>query len=300
MFGDILGAVLGENPFKKKRAYNVSLKKTKRSNNLDLINFQKIIKTDDGALNQSLKGIKDFIPFRFEVVDSDNTSASSSIIFRAFIDSYSDNLSATHNEIKYNGRGEPFYTYNKFGRDIQIGFKIAAQSRHEMKPIYQKLNFLMAQTAPNYSSTGRIRTPYMKLTMGDYFHRIPGVLASCNISWQKDYPWEIKIDSEKDNEMLILPHVLDVSISFKPIHGFTPNNSPTDAPFIGIGRRPGKTVLEEWLGPDTVKDYSTPLNTNETQTQEESSNSSESSNGETTTPGTFEPGGAYDEYMSGQ
>ena len=33
--------------------------------------------------------------------------------------------------------------------------------------------------------------------------------------------------------MLILPHVLDVTVNFQPIHSFTPNNSPY-APFIGI------------------------------------------------------------------
>ena len=30
-----------------------------------------------------------------------------------------------------------------------------------------------------------------------------------------------------------LPHILDVSISFQPIHSFTPSNR-ADAPFIGI------------------------------------------------------------------
>ena len=51
-----------------------------------------------------------------------------------------------------------------------------------MKPLYQKLNFLAAQTAPNYSSKGRIRTPYIRLTMGDYLSRVPGILTSVGIS----------------------------------------------------------------------------------------------------------------------
>ena len=33
--------------------------------------------------------------------------------------------------------------------------------------------------------------------------------------------------------MLVLPHVLDVSVSYQPIHTFAPNNSP-EAPFLGI------------------------------------------------------------------
>ena len=105
-----------------------------------------------------------------------------------------------------------------------------------MKPLYQKLNYLAAQTAPNYSPTmGRIRTPYMKLTVGDYFSRIPGVVNSVNIIWQKDYPWEISYDSTgKDIGMLQLPHVLDVTLTFTPIHSFTPSNSATKSPYIGI------------------------------------------------------------------
>ena len=262
---DLLQKLTGfTNPFKKK-GYNVSLKKTLKANNLDVVNFQSIIKTTGGALPPELEGIsvytKDFIPFRFEVIDSDVTVESYYIIFRAFLDNMSDNYSATHNEIKYNGRGEPFYTYNKFGRDIQLSFKIAAQTRHEMKPIYQKLNFLAAQTAPNYSATGRIRTPYMKLTVGDYFNRVPGVLANVNITWQKDYTWEIKNDIEQDGDMLILPHVLDVSVSFKPIHDFTPNNKPGSSPFIsidgGLGSEGVSTATTpNWMS-NTFKDVTT-------------------------------------------
>ena len=37
----------------------------------------------------------------------------------------------------------------------------------------------------------------------------------------------------KDKDMLILPHVLDVSLSFQPIHKFTPSND-IFSPFIGI------------------------------------------------------------------
>ena len=206
--------------------------------------------------------LKDMIPFRFEVINQNlNTDL---IAFRAFVDGYKDNYSANHNTIKYNGRGEEFYTYNSFQRSMGVNFKIAAQSRHEMEPLYKKLNYLVAQTAPSYDMiTGRLQTPYMYLTMGNYFNRVPGVLTSVDIGWQKDYSWEITLDKEtrdvetgdvdennnpivvstttgQDSQMLILPHVLDVSISFKPIHGFVPKNS-MNTPFIGIEEYVTKT-----------------------------------------------------------
>jgi uncharacterized protein YecE (DUF72 family) len=181
------------------------------------------------------------INFRFEIYNYKNSNTDL-IAFRAFIDGYSDRYSANHNTVKYNGRGEEFYTYNSFNRDISVDFKIAAQSRHEMQPLYRKLNYLIAQTAPSYNEfSGRIQTPYLLLTMGDYFKRVPGVVKGVNIGWQKDYTWEIaldktdsnSIDEPKDKFMLVLPHVLDVSVSFQPIHGFTPNNN-INTPFIGI------------------------------------------------------------------
>jgi hypothetical protein len=197
------------------------------------------------------------VNFRFEVINQDDFGASDFIIFRAFLDSYGDTFNANHNSVKYNGRGEEFYTYNSFNRQISINFKIAAQSRYDMFPLYRKLNYLAAQTAPSYSKTGRIRTPYMKLTMGDYFAKLPGLITSLDISWQKDYTWEIALDPEvktnkkgdniegtgRDRNMLVLPHVLDISLNYQPIHGFTPNNRFT-SPFIGIDR---------WLEGDMVK-----------------------------------------------
>ena len=224
------------NPFKEKNreGYNVSLA-------IDQVNFAPIFQDDPAQPDSINSSIKDFIPFRFEIINQDS-GHNDIIVFRAFLDNISDDYSATHNTYKYNGRGEEFFTYNKFARKISFSFKIAAQSRHEMMPLYQKLNYLVAQTAPNYSSTGRIRTPFLKLTIGDWFNKLPGLITSVGLSWQKDYPWEIVLDRYvnkggylrgKDKDMLILPHVLDVSVSFQPIHDFVPNNTMT-SPFIGI------------------------------------------------------------------
>jgi len=252
-------ALIGKiNPFGKfgnKIGYNVSLGQE------DQVNLLGIFKNSNAIPNKYEQQSADFVPFRFEVINHEISVDNDIIVFRAFLDSISDDYSATHNTFKYNGRGEEFYTYNKFNRKIQIGFKIAAQTRREMKPIYQKLNYLVAQTAPNYSSTGRIRTPYCKLTVGNWFNKIPGLITQVGLQWQKDYPWEIALDRTskdgklegKDKDMLILPHVLDVNLSFQPIHKFTPSND-IFSPFIGIDgdeagdndwREPAKTTAEE-------------------------------------------------------
>lgn len=226
--------------------YNSTLKESFRA--VDKINYVDIIQsTSTGGIPKGLEPyVKDMCNFRIECLDPKSNFTKSRIIaFRAFIDSFSDKYSNSHNEIKYSGRAEGFQTYGSFGRDVDISFKIAAQTRHEMKPLYRKINFLAAQTAPVYNF-GRINTPFQKVTIGDYLFRTPGVITSVNISWQKDYPWEIKNDSELDNQMLILPQVLDVSFGFKVIHDFIPQ-ATIDSSFIGIGNTDSIKRDINWL-----------------------------------------------------
>ena len=197
---------------------------------IDKINALDIIRTKGDFTDQRYR---DLIRFRIEAVDSDKPDEADSMIFRAFLDDLSDSYNASHNSFKYNGRGEEFYTYNMFSRKIQFSFKIAAQSRHEMMPLYRKLNFLVSNVAPEYKVT-RMRTPFIRLTIGSMIDRVPGVLNNVSLKWDKNYPWEISLDGPEKTErdMLVLPHVLDVSVSFTPVHDFLPQKSISESPFI--------------------------------------------------------------------
>ena len=228
---------------------------------VDKLNMMDVVNIDDG--NFLGDGFRDLIRFRFEAVKQASPTQAEAMVFRAFLDDFNDNYSANHNEIKYNGRAENFYTYNSFNRDISLSFKIAAQTRHEMMPLYRKLNFLASNTAPEYNKdSGRIMTPYIRLTVGSYLNRVPGVLKSIGITWQKDYPWEIAIDSPEkgmDSHMLVLPHVLDVSVSFQPIHNFLPQKDTRNSPFIlpHYDNRDGLvSPLRKWMSlPSEPKEF---------------------------------------------
>ena len=129
-----------------------------------------------------------------------------------------------------------------------------------MEPLYRKLNYLVAQTTPDYEGT-RMRTPYMKLTVGDWFNRLPGVLSSVSLNWSKDYPWEIKYDEEgQDKDMLRLPHVLDVSISFIPIHKMRPESTQlfTNEKVEGKNAMAAFISIDKWLkyGSNDFTEYS--------------------------------------------
>jgi len=179
------------------------------------------------------KFFKDYIKFRIAVVDTENPLNDKVMLFRAFLDNVSDNYTGTWNGFKYNGRAEKFYIYEGFDRQIQFNFKIHAQSRWEMKPLWQKLNYLVAQTAPEYKNR-RMRGVFSRLTIGDWMNEIPGFFTSVNLSWNSAYPWEIRHDGQEggvDEAMNEYPHILEVQCAFTPVHSFTPSNEPC-APFI--------------------------------------------------------------------
>jgi hypothetical protein len=197
-------------------------------------------------------GVRDIIKFAFEVIDNNNPAQTVPLHFRAYVTNFSDNIGAEWNAQKYMGRGENFYTYQGFTREISFNLKVAAQSKQEMMPLYQKLNYLASSLHPDYSSDGFMRGNLHKLTIGEWLYRTPGVLKSMNISIENDYSWEIKYtepetrrftgsdfpknvdpnsswkngtnssnspfeDSNSDADMMELPQVLSISFIFSPI-----------------------------------------------------------------------------------
>jgi hypothetical protein len=58
----------------------------------------------------------------------------------------------------------------------------------------------------------------MRLTIGDYFYRLPGLIENISITIDDNSPWEI----ESNDTFKQLPHVINVQCAFKPIHDFLP------------------------------------------------------------------------------
>ena len=192
-------------------------------NNGKLLAGKGIGSTEQTLLGGQTAG-RDLIKFRFHVITPNGVEKV--LYFRAFLDSFSDNYNGNWNDTKYLGRGETFYTYAGFQRKISLSFKIAAASRQEMSPIYQKMIYLASSTAPTYGGTGQfMRGTIVKLTLGDYVYELPGIMNSVTYNWNTEYPWEIAMTNPEDGGdklMQELPMVLDCNIDFTPIHTFTP------------------------------------------------------------------------------
>ncbi|CAB4124719.1 hypothetical protein UFOVP54_23 [uncultured Caudovirales phage] len=187
---------------------------------------------------------RDLVKFRFHILTADGKEKV--LYFRAYLDSFADNYSGQWNPVKYLGRAEDFQIYSGFQRKISLSFKIAAATRVEMKPLYQKMIWLASATAPTYADEGQfMRGTITKITVGDYIYELPGVLNSVNYTWNTEYPWEIAMlepeGKQGDPEMQELPMVMDCSIDFTPIHTFTPTTGLNK--FITAGTTPANTYI---------------------------------------------------------
>ena len=162
--------------------------------------------------------VRDLAKFVIQSVNTDAPQLSDFMVFRAYITNLSDNVDAQWTDIKYAGRGNPFYVYNGFTRKVQVGFKVAALSAEEMEPMYSKLNYLMSSLMPDYGDKNVMRGSLHRLTVGNYFDSQLGILNSISYTVPNDSPWEIAIDEpEGGTKMLILPHIIEVTMNFTPI-----------------------------------------------------------------------------------
>lgn len=224
-------------PRLKRVRYNksVDLNDAAFTDTQDAINMLDVGEDKDAAGNI----VKDLIKFRFDTIEVDSESTvqgaagTTALVFRAFLTSLQDNHSAEYTPFRYTGRGENFYTYSGFTREISFNFKIAAQSRPEMMILYRKLNYLASQLYPDYqqfvggATTGFMRAPLVKLTIGDYIAYQPGFIKGLNLTVPDDASWEIANNQipGADDDMYQLPHVIEASCQFTPIHDFLPRRS---------------------------------------------------------------------------
>ena len=141
--------------------------------------------------------------------------------FRSYINSFSDSYGADWKSQQYMGRGEKFYKYQSFKRDISLSFTIVAQSQAELNGMYKKLNYLASSLAPKYTTAGFMAGNLAKLTVGDYVFEQTGFISSLTYDIPTESPWEIDIDGDPNNDEL--PFIINVTgLKFTPIHKFRP------------------------------------------------------------------------------
>jgi hypothetical protein len=215
---------------------SLGIKTVKDVNRADSINVTPLFYSSSGYFgNDKVRidgipyNIRDLVKFRIQSVNTADPKTGTWMIFRALLTSFSDNVDADWNDINYAGRGNKFYIYKGFNRKISLGFKVAALSAEEMRPMYSKLNFLIASLMPDYDNT-LMRGPLHRMTVGNYLDSQLGILNSVSYTIPNDSPWEIALDEpEGGTNQLILPHILEVSMNFTPIGAETKGKNLIEA-----------------------------------------------------------------------
>jgi len=205
----------------------VGLGKQDQINLIPLFESQTAPGSGTFTVNGKQYNSRDLVKFRIEAVDGSSPEWSTWMVFRALLKNISDNPNPTWNTVNYVGRGEPFYIYQGFERAISFKFQVAAMSEAEMRPMWQKLNYLYSNTMPDYGQNNVMRGSYMRLTLGDYMFRQPGIIKNLTYSIGNVSPWEIAIDEpETGGDLYELPHVMTIQMTFAPVHDFVPRKFP--------------------------------------------------------------------------
>jgi len=194
----------------------------------DGLNALPIYESNTGVIENNIKN--DLVKFRIGVIDNDDPKKKTYIHFRAFINGMSDSYSSKWSGTQFVGRGEELYRYGGFSRSVSLSWTMAAQSKEELIPMYQKLNYLASTIAPDYSSKGYMRGNLISLTVGGWFFEQPGFIEGISYDIPDDSPWEIALNdtigpsgSFSDDSVKEMPHRIEVSgFKFTPIQNFVP------------------------------------------------------------------------------
>ena len=170
------------------------------------------------------KDYTDLIPFKFFHINENKW-----IVFRANLTGITDSITPTWGGKKYIGRADQVYIYSGAERSINFSFSIVPYSPKELKPLYEKLNYLIGLNYPKYKSLSNkagiyMEAPFVKLTIGDLFTDVPGIMTGgITITIDDEATWELREEhpqsaTEIDKiQVAKLPRLIRVSVN-----GFTP------------------------------------------------------------------------------
>lgn len=175
----------------------------------DLYNINRILSEDSTKIDDLSK--KDIIPFYFhDIINKEY------LIFRATLKGLSQNTTPEWNETKYLGRADRVYTYNGVTRDLSFSFRAYAASRDEMGPMWDRIDRLQGMCYPTNTDKFKFGEskefsvmipPFIRLTIGDIYNKVPTLIKSFSMSIPDESPWEILGVGNK------FPMMADISIN---------------------------------------------------------------------------------------
>ena len=201
----------------------------------------------EAEIANHLNDKNDLVKFSIGVLQNNDSKNADFMHFRSFIDSFDDSYNADWGSTQYVGRGDKFHNYQGFNRSINMSFTVYAQSKAELIPMYEKLNFLASSLAPSYGEGGFMQGNLVYLTLGGYLFKQLGIIKGLTYTVPQESTWEIGIGDAGgfDESVKELPHMIKVSgLSFTPIHDFLPRKAKPynqrDTRFIALANNTNK------------------------------------------------------------
>ena len=204
---------------------------------LDRMEKQNLVKYGEGDVSEVYGD--DYI--RFQFYDLNNGK---SIVFPAILSGISDAVTPEYSSEKYIGRPDKVHTYVGTDREISFNFSVAATSKQDLIVVWEKMNYLMGLTYPNWkkiSNSNRMDAPFITLTIGDMYDRVPGFLSGLSFSVNDQSTWDI-------DEGYQLPKVMDVECTFTHIgkHILAQQGKHFDLPWLKkLNYENGDYVLQQ-------------------------------------------------------
>ena len=181
------------------------------------------------------KALQDTLPITFSVPGE----SSSTLLFRGFIQGFTDTFSSNWNNYNYVGRGETLYTYSNTNRTVGYTLQVPMFSDKEQITTYKKANTLLSYAYPKYSDTNLAQGTLLKIKVGDLLNEY-AVMTNISHTINTDVPWSVG-DAE-----LMLPQVLTFRLSFNIIHRKLPEryiDHSQGSPFIANGDTEGSPFI---------------------------------------------------------
>ena len=172
------------------------------------------------------------MPFYFKDL-RDNTY----ILFRAYIEGLTENISPSYAPTNYIGRSEPVWVYERAEREITFTLKLVAQTRKELDKIYEKMERLTSLCYPRYFTgnddkaieeqygKNRMQTPLTRMRYGDlYGTRLRGGRDGGLLGYIKSISYTIDQSSPYETEPgSRVPKNILATIGYQVIHDEAPS-----------------------------------------------------------------------------
>ena len=267
--------------------------------------FQDII-DDDGELRQNATfvqalysdGSDAYANFKNTVLSFQNVRNGKDVFFKAFITAFNETYTPNFNSTEVFGRTDPIQQYKNTTRNITLAWKLPASSESEAYENLGKVQTLLQMLYPTYLSDNTLtlsQAPLVRLKVMNLLQKnkknsttdansdngkiykeyenmvgsgngLLGAITSCTVNHNLEGPDGV---FEKDKQGTILPKLIDINISFTPLHeqtlGYGTSDSISYFPYgvelgdgVGDGRNYdtafGKVVRTVITGPNATSE----------------------------------------------